>query len=146
MLYLVDTNVLLRLLQRADPLHLVIRTALRTLRGRGDRLCYTSQILGEFWNVCTRPATARGGFGLSVAETDRRARLIERHYTLLPDERTVHDEWRRLVVAHAVSGVQVHDARLVAAMNVHGVANVVTANVSDFARYPAIIAHHPASI
>jgi predicted nucleic acid-binding protein len=121
MLYLVDSNVLLRLLQRGDPLHALVRAALRTLRSRGDGLCYTSQILGEFWNVCTRPASARGGFGLPVPEADRRARLIERHYALLPDSLAVHTEWRGLLVAHSVSGVQVHDARLVAAMNVHGV-------------------------
>ena len=55
------SNVLLRLLQRGDPLHTLVRAALRTLRFRGHRLCYTSQILGEFWNVSTRPASARGG-------------------------------------------------------------------------------------
>jgi predicted nucleic acid-binding protein len=146
MLWLVDSNVLLRLLHRADPLHPLVRAALHTLVTRGDRLCYTSQILGEFWNVCTRPASARGGFGLSVAEVDRRARLIEWHYTLLPDSAAVHAEWRRLLVIHSISGVQVHDARLVAAMNVHGVGKLVTINVADFTRFPSVDARHPANV
>jgi predicted nucleic acid-binding protein len=146
MLYLLDTNVLLRLLQRDDPLHTVARAALRALWSRGDRLCYTSQILGEFWNVCTRPASARGGFGLSIAEADHHARLIERHYMLLPDSLAVHTEWRRLLTVHSISGVQVHDARLVAAMNVHAVVNLLTFNVTDFGRYSEIIVHHPSYV
>ena len=140
-----DTNVLLRLLQRSDPHHQAIRAALRTLRQRGEQLCFTPQNLVEFWCVCTRPTTVNG-FGLTVAETDRRARVIERLLTLLPDSPAMHAEWRRLVVAHAVSGVQVYDARLGAAMRVHGVTNLLTLNIDDFTRYPGITAVHPQNI
>ena len=143
--YLVDTNVLLRLLQRSDPHHHAVRAALRTLLQRGEQLCFTPQNMVEFWRVCTRPTTANG-FGLTVAETDRKAWVIERLLTLLPDSPAIHTEWRRLVVAHAVSGVQVHDARLVAVMRVHGVTNLLTLDVSDFARYPGIAAVHPRDI
>lgn len=40
-----------------------------------------------------------------------------------PDTPQVYLEWRQLVVKHAVSGVQVHDARLVAGMKAHGITN-----------------------
>ena len=146
MLWLLDSNILIRLPHRPDPRNPLIRQALRTLWAQGDRFCYTSQILGEFWSVCTRPTTARGGFALSLAETDRRVRLIERFYRFLPDRAAVHGEWRRLLVAHAVSGVQVHDARLVASMNMHRVRRLLTFNVSDFTRYPSITAMHPQDI
>ncbi len=99
--------------------------------------------MGEFWNVCTRPATARGGFDLGVAETDRRVRVIERFYSLLSDTPAVHTEWRRLLVLHAVAGVQVHDARIAATMNVHGITHILTLNGTDFARYSGITAVHP---
>jgi hypothetical protein len=85
------------------------------LVGQGVRLCYTSQTLAEFWNASTRPLD-KNGFGLSVAETDRLARVIGRDFELLPDSREVHDRWRSLRVAHNVQGVQVHDARLAASM------------------------------
>ena len=143
--YLVDTNILLRLLQRGDPHHQAIRVALRTLRQRGEQLCFTPQNLVELWCVCTRPTTANG-FGLTVMETERRARVIERLLTLLPDSPAMHVEWRRLVVVHAVSGVQVYDARLVAAMHVHGVTNILTFNVGDFTRYPGLAVVHPKDI
>ena len=143
--FLADTNVLLRLIQRSDPDHHLIRVAFRALRERGEEICFAPQNLVEFWCVCTRPVSANG-FGLSISETDRRARVIERLFTILPDGPAVHAEWRRLVVAHAVSGVQVHDARLVALMGVHGVANLLTLNKGDFDRYPGIRALHPGDI
>lgn len=92
MRYLVDTNVLLRLLQRNDPHHSTIRQAVRALLARGDELCCAPQNIVELWNVSTRPATARGGFGLTTAETDRRVRLIERVSTVLEETPAVYPE------------------------------------------------------
>jgi len=96
---------------------------------------FTSQILGEFWNACTRPRK-QNGFGLSAAETDRVARVIERDFEFLPDNRDVHDRWRQLLVTHSVKGVQVHDARLAASMYVHGIAQLLTINVREHVRGP----------
>lgn len=88
--YLVDTNVLLRVARRGDPNYSLVRAALRTLRRHGESLCYTSQNLVEYWNVSTRPSTARGGLGLTTAETERRASLlVERFFTLLHTLRKV---------------------------------------------------------
>jgi predicted nucleic acid-binding protein len=78
MRYLADSNVLPRLLRRNDPHHNTIRQAIRVLLARGNKLRHAPQNMVEFWNASTRPATARGGFGLTVAETGRRFRLIER--------------------------------------------------------------------
>jgi predicted nucleic acid-binding protein len=146
MSYLVDTNISVRLAHRHDPLRAVARQAIMTLRSRGESLCYTSQILGEFWNVCTRPATARGGLGMSVARTVRRVRLMEQFLVLLPGTLRVHEEWRRLLEAHAVTGIQVHDARLVAVMHVYQIPHLLTFNTADFQRYPGITAVHPQDI
>ena len=108
--------------------------ASRPGRAGGARLCYTLQTLGEFWNSSTRPFD-KNGFGLSVPETDRLARVIERDFEFLPDSREVHDRWRSLLVAHNIQGVQVHDARLAASMYVHGVGQLLTINVRDFRRF-----------
>jgi predicted nucleic acid-binding protein len=142
---LLDTNILLRLSKSDDPYYGVISRALLALVGKGKRLCFTSQTLGEFWNASTRPLD-RNGFGLSVAETDRMARVIERSFEFLPDSREVHDRWRRLLVAHQIQGVQVHDARLAASMYVHGVEELLTINVRDFRRFEGLRAFHPAEV
>jgi hypothetical protein len=92
---------------------------------RGALLCYTSQNVAEFWNTCTRPVD-RNGYGLSPQEADRRARSFEDKLRLLPDNLAVHQEWRKLLVVSNGSGIQVHDARLVAAMRIRGVGKILT--------------------
>ncbi len=108
-------------------------------------LCYTSQNVAEFWNACTR-LVDRNGYGLSPQDTDRRAKVFEERLRLLPDSLAVHEEWRRLLVTRNVSGVQVHDARLVASMHVHGVKRILTFNTRDFSRYTDIEAIHPRNV
>jgi predicted nucleic acid-binding protein len=143
--WLIDTDILLRMSKTDDPSHRTISEALRVLVAQNARLCFTSQILGEFWNASTRPRD-RNGFGLNTAETDRIVRVIERDFEFLPDNREVHDRWRRLIVAHEVKGVQVHDARLAASMYVHGVQQLLTVNVRDFHRFRGLRAVHPADV
>jgi predicted nucleic acid-binding protein len=140
--YLVDTNILLRLVQPDSPEYGTIRQCTDRLWAGGANLFYTSQNLAEFWNVCTRPAD-RNGFGFSVAEADERAALIESKFSFAADSEATHQEWRRIVVAAGVSGIQVHDARMVAAMRVHGIANLLTLNVKDFRRFSGITVLSP---
>jgi len=143
--YLIDTNVLLRWVKPDEQDYPMVVSAIESILRRGAILCYASQNVAEFWNTCTRPIE-RNGYALSPQDTDRRARLFEEKMQLLPDTVAVHEQWRSLLVAHNVSGVQVHDARLVAAMLVHGVKRMLTFNDKDFARYPQIEAIHPRNI
>lgn len=121
----------------------VVYRAIRCLEKTDDVPCYTSQNLGEFWNVLTRPLKYNG-YGLSLEAADLRANEVEAEFRLLPDSLAVHHEWRRLLVDYRVSGVQVHDARLVAAMHSHSVKRILTFNTKDFVRFDEIEAVHPA--
>ncbi len=131
--------------KRDDPQHTLVVAAIDRLIADGADLCYVPQNIVELWNVLTRPK-AVNGFGLTVAEADREASLLEQQFTLLPDNARVHEVWRRLVVEHGVSGKQVHDTRLVAAMIVHGVTHLLTLDTADFTRYPEITAVHPRAL
>jgi predicted nucleic acid-binding protein len=144
-LWLADTNILIRWVQPSDPDFRVARSAILRLEISGDIPCFVPQNLGEFWNVITRPVT-HNGYGLSPREADRRAATIESRFRLLPDKPEVYREWRRLLVEYNVSGVQVHDARIVASMQVHGVPRLLTFNTRDFARYSDIEAVHPTQL
>lgn len=86
------------------------------------------------------------GLGLSIAATLSEVEKIESLLTMLPDSPTVYAEWKRIIVQHGVSGVKVHDARLVATMNIHGVSRLLTFDVDDFTRYAGIEVVHPKSI
>ncbi len=141
----VDTNILLRITRRMDPQHSVVARAVTMLAGQGTTLCYTHQNISELWNVMTRPV-ASNGFGLTVAEADREVRTIEAGMTLLADSALVYEHWRRLVVQYGISGVRVHDARLAAAMYVHGVPHILTFNVTDFTRFAGLIPLDPSTL
>lgn len=140
-----DTNILLRLSQPDSPEHAIVRQCVDLLWAQSAELFYTSQNLAEFWNVCTRPAD-RNGFGFSISEADERAGLIEAKLNFAPDSEATHREWRRIVVADRVSGVQVHDARLIAAMHVHRIENLLTLNSQDFRRYSEIAVISPRDV
>ena len=73
---------------------------------------------------------------------------MEQVFPLLPAVPAIYREWRRLVVAYGVSGIQVHDAHLVAVMRVYGVHHILTFNIRDFARYApeGIVAVDPATV
>jgi predicted nucleic acid-binding protein len=146
MQFLVDTGVWLRLFDRTDPHHTDIQAALRLLRNNGHTLAVCPQNIAEFWSVSTRPAAARGGYGKSVATTERRVQFIERFASLLDESPAAYREWRLLVTHHQIQGASVHDARLVAMMQTAGVAHILTLNASDFARYPTITVTTPGDL
>lgn len=145
--YLVDTNVILRVVQDKDAEQSPVGRAVDLLVALEHHLYVASQNLVEFWNVATRP-TRKNGFGLTVAEALDNLRATEMLFELLPDHPDVYGEWRQLVVAKGVMGKQVHDARLVATMKVYGITHILTFNVDDFQRYASegIVVVHPENV
>lgn len=119
--------------------------ALEILRQQGSNYYLTSQNLIEFWRTCTRPID-RNGLGMSVLQAESELTRLENFYSVLPDTPDIYNEWRRLVVNYNVMGVNVHDARLVASMLVHGLTHVLTFNIRDFARYTEITAINPTEV
>jgi len=146
MRHLLDTGILLRLLNRQADAHESIRAAVRQLKSKGHECTTTLQNVCEFWNVCTRPESARGGLGLTFDETRRRLRTIERIATILPDSPQTYPRWKQLADQHQIQGVQVHDTRLVALMDVHGVRHLMTLNPGDFARFEHVVAQTPEQV
>ena len=134
MVYLVDTNVLLPFVNPSDSRHQIVQSAARKLWADSDELKTTLQNLAEFWNVCTRPRNQRNGLNLPTSQTNQLLQTAEQVFPLLPDTPSVYHEWRQLVVSYGVSGVQVHDARLVAVMLAHGVKHILTFD-AKFSRY-----------
>jgi predicted nucleic acid-binding protein len=144
--YLIDSNILLRISRRDDRDYPIVAHALERLL-RGDAaLYYTHQNIAEFWNVWTRPVR-NNGFGLTGETAAREIMKFESMMEFAADSGAIYGKWRQIVRDYAVTGVQVHDARLVAAMLIHGIPNLLTLNVADFARYDEVIrVFHPGSV
>ena len=142
MKYILDTNILLRLVEISHSQHKETSEALKSLKIQNVEFYIFLQNISEFWNVCTRPKD-KNGLGFSITDTDLQLKKLERFFNFLPDTNEVYKNWRELVVKHSVSGIQVHDAKIVAAMQAHNIENLLTFNTKDFKRYTDIIAVEP---
>jgi predicted nucleic acid-binding protein len=142
---LTDTNVLVPLMNEKHGLFGSSWAAVNHLLNGGDSLAVTSQNLVELWSVCTRPIDVRG-LGLSRDDAVLALDRIELQFLRLADSDEVYPAWKRLVRDAGVAGRQVHDARLVACMLVHGVTHILTFNGRDFTRYREIAAIDPIAI
>ncbi len=114
---------------------------MRHLLGVGRVPCVTPQVLYEYWVVLTRPIGVNG-LGLSPEQAAARLDEVQYRCYLLEDRPPIFSRWRRLVETHSVSGKRAHDARLVASMHEHGVENLVTFNLPDFADFAGISVVH----
>jgi predicted nucleic acid-binding protein len=142
----VDTNVLVGAIQTFDPqLRVTARRAVKSLYRQGKQLLCFPQNLIEFWNASTRPATANG-LGFTPEQAGRYVDRFQTFLRLLPETPEIFPTWRRLVLEHRVSGIQVHDARIAAAMTVHQVSTILSFDLGDFKRYTGITVVHPTDV
>lgn len=132
---LIDTNVLVRSVERAHPLLRSARDALRHLYEKNHDLFVATQNVSEFWNVCTRPVNLNG-LGNSIEATFRLTERLENFFTILPESMETFHQWRALVISHKVKGAKVHDARLAATVLAYKLDAILTFNAHDFARFP----------
>jgi predicted nucleic acid-binding protein len=136
--YLVDTNVLLRAAAPKSGQHAAAVGAIKRLVSGGEELLLAAQVVIEFWAASTRPVEVNG-YGWSTEIAAARVAEILRQFPLLPETPAVFPEWLRLVSRHGILGKQVHDARLVALLNIHGVPRLLTFNVGDFQPYGILV-------
>jgi predicted nucleic acid-binding protein len=142
---LLDTNLLARTVQLSHPMHRLAADALTELRRQGDVLCLVPQNFYELWAVCTRPL-AQNGLGMSLAQTQAELARIKTLFTLLNDTPAIFPKWEQVVLQHQIQGKSAHDARLVAAMMVHGLSRILTFNVGDFQRYQTLTVLEPSQV
>jgi hypothetical protein len=65
---------------------------------------------------------------------------------LLDESPSAYRQWRSLLVQHQITGLAVHDSRLVSAMQVANIRYILTLNGSDFARYQDVTSVTPKGI
>jgi len=143
--FAVDTNILLRSIDDGHIAQPIAQKGLLALRDRGETLSIFPQNLIEFWAVATRPV-ANNGLGLNVLQAEVELVSLKNLFALLPESPEIFSEWEKIVLQYRVSGKQVYDARLVAAMTVHGVTHLLTFNTNDFKRFTDITATSPQAI
>lgn len=143
--FCVDSNVLIYIANELSPFHESTSETVLEISSRDDNLVVFPQNLIEFWAVATRPV-ASNGIGMTILRVEYEITEIMNTFSILAETPAIYPEWRSLVSAYNVSGKNVHDARIVAQMNVHGIVNLLTFNVKDFSRYANIEAIDPANV
>lgn len=143
--YLLDTNILTRLAEPGHVMHQPALDAVKRLSQEGHRLHVVPQNLYEFWVVCTRPVSVNG-LGKTAPEAVAELSGIKSLFLFAEDTPAVFTTWEQIVTSIPVIGKNGHDARLVAAMTVHGFSHLLTFNAKDFQSYPGIISMTPTDV
>lgn len=134
---LLDTNVLPRARDSAEPEHQTVCACIDRLIASGNEVCYCLQNLIEAWSVITRPRDANG-WGFEPASASNLLDEIVSSFVRVEEPRDLQARWNSLCVLHAVRGRQTYDAGLVGVMLGHGIRDLVTLNEADFRRYDEI--------
>lgn len=130
-----DSNIWLRSSEPAHPMYPLATRSVATLPGQQNEIYLVPQVVTEYWRVVTGASSARGGLGWAPEKAHQEVQRLELDFPLLPDTPAVYQHWRQIVHSVGVSGAQVYDARLVAAMLAHGLTHILTFNTDDFRRY-----------
>jgi predicted nucleic acid-binding protein len=134
---LVDSNILIRLLDKDSKDHASCVSVLTPEHVDRFGLCICAQVMIEFWVVCSRPKQ-QNGLGLQPSELSIELERIESIIPCLAEPADMAMIWRSLVTRYQVSGKPAHDARLVALMSAYGIQSLLTLNAADFSRYEGI--------
>ena len=133
----VDTNVLIYATEATSPFHEAATQKLFALWKAGDELWSSRQVLREFLVVRSRGQD----FARPVPMPDLLTKLqeIENNFLVADDTAAVTAALRRLLATVEASGKQIHDANIVATMQVHRITQLLTHNVEDFMRFTHFI-------
>jgi predicted nucleic acid-binding protein len=142
---LLDTNILGRLSQPTHATHSIASSAVARLRQDGHEIRLVPQVIYEYWVVATRP-TKENGLGFTIEQAQAQLAQAKQFFSPLRDERGILEPWEKLIVDHLVQGKPAHDARLVAAMERHGLMHILTFNAVNFQRYQSIGILDPAQV
>jgi uncharacterized protein len=139
---IVDTNVLIYALDTASPQHAAALALLNAAREDGATLYVTSQILCEFYSVVTNPRRVARPRNAAEALTVLSEMLAFLH--VLPVPAGTIDRVLDLLRRRPVTGGDVFDLHIVAAMQANGIGKIYTFNVADFEAFSELSVVTPA--
>lgn len=143
--YFLDTNILLRIVDRSSSEHELVVRAIASIFKNGDQCVITPQTLIEFWVVATRPIEVNG-FGWTITETREKLERLISQFVLLEETKDIFVNWFQLVETHGIKGKRTHDLRLVAVAKSYAIDYLLTLNTRDFVVIPEVTIADPRNI
>jgi predicted nucleic acid-binding protein len=133
----VDTNVLVYANQRHAVQHPAAVAVLHRLAQEHAVLWISRQVLREYVSAVTRQQGDAAA--LPMATALQRIEDFASRFEIAEEGPAVYDAWLDLLRRTRLAGKQVHDANLVATMQIHGIIRLLTFNESDFRRFGALV-------
>jgi len=137
----VDTNVLVYAAIPSSPFYAPAFAQLDALRHAGVALWLSRQIFREYLAVLSRPQPFTPPLPATTLIGD--IMRFQSQFGIAEDGPAVTSSLLALLASIPIGGKQVHDANIVATMQVHGLRRLLTHNTADFARFGHLIQIEP---
>ena len=138
----VDTNLLVYAHREDSPWHAPAYERVADLAAGPSQWAIPWPCLHEFLAIVTHPRIYRPPTPLAVAVEQVEAWLESPAVVLLAESTGYWEVLRETVQSGLVAGPQVHDARVAALCQQHGVAELWSAD-RDFGRFPGLTVRNP---
>jgi predicted nucleic acid-binding protein len=129
----VDTNVLLRSLIDEFPESAACRALVVAQRKAENEMWISRQVVRELLVQLTHPRTLKTP--LTGEQVQSQLEAVFRLFRVADETSITTDTLLMLLREYSVSGKQIHDANIVAAMLANGIDTLLTLNTADFKRY-----------
>ena len=138
-----DANVLVYSIDADSSQHAAARALVDSARDASVTLYVTSQILCEFFSIITNPRRVAAPLRSVDAWNVLSALLAHPGLYILPLPANAVAGWMALLQRRPVTGANIYDLQIIAAMQVNGVRRVYTFNAVDFAAFPELVVVTP---
>lgn len=132
-----DTNILIYRQVATSPFHEQARRRLAELRQNQAVFWIAYQSLREYFSVMTRPQACSPALTVSQAVHDWQQMIAA--FCLTAEGPEVNQALQTLISKKQLGGKQIHDANIVAMMQVYQIEAVLTHNIADFKRFEPLI-------
>ncbi len=132
-----DTNILVYASQTQSPFYPAALQAIQRFYEAGVELWISRQVLREYLATLTRPQQFTDPLPISIVIED--VRYFQSRFRVAEDSAQVTERLLTLMQQVPVGGSQVHDANIVATMQVYAIRQLLTHNTADFARFSQLI-------
>ncbi|HYX17677.1 MAG TPA: PIN domain-containing protein [Nostoc sp.] len=133
----IDTNILVYASQIQSQFYQSAMQAIQDSYDAGVDLWISRQVLREYLATLTRPQQLTNPLPIAIVIQD--IRYFESRFRVAEDNSQVTERLLRLMEEIPSGGKQVHDANIVATMLVYSIPQLLTHNISDFARFSGLI-------
>lgn len=135
----IDTNILVYATNQKSPLYDQANKKLVLASEQGTVLIISPQIIREYLSATTRnPLNSQ-----AYRDIIYNIQMFQTDFYMVDDNKMVVAALEKLVETYSVSGKQVHDANIVATMQVYSIKHLLTHNTGDFKRYNNVISIIP---